>query len=49
MTLARSKVQCAVQKAAEKCIDTYNGQNKIKKVSGHTTANHTRIYIQQFQ
>ena len=29
--------------AAEKCINTYNGQNK--KVSGHTTANHARIYI----
>ena len=48
-SLARSRAQCAVQKAAEKCINTYNGQNKIKKVSGHTTANHARIYIQQFQ
>ena len=46
-SLARSRAQCAVQKAAENCINTYNGQNK--KASGHTTANHTRIYIQQFQ
>ena len=44
---AWSLAQCAVQKAAEKCINTYSGQNK--KVSGHTTANHARIYIQQFQ
>ena len=44
---ARSRAQCAGQKAAEKCINTYNGQNK--KVLGHTTANHARIYIQQFQ
>ena len=29
-----------------KCINTYNGQNKV---SGHMTANHARIYIQQFQ
>ena len=27
-SLARSRAQCAVQKAAEKCINTYNGQNK---------------------
>ena len=27
-SLARSRTQCAVQKAAEKCINTYNGQNK---------------------
>ena len=27
-SLARSRAQCAVQKAAEKCIITYNGQNK---------------------
>ena len=46
-SLARSRAQCAVQKNAEKFINTYNGQNK--KVSGHTTANHARICIQQFQ
>ena len=45
--LARSRAQCAVQKAAENCINTYNGQHK--KVSGHTTANHTRICIQQLK
>ena len=27
-SLARSRAQCAVQKAAEKCINTYNGRNK---------------------
>ena len=27
-SLARSRAQCAVQKAAEKCMNTYNGQNK---------------------
>ena len=27
-SLARSRAQCAVQKAAEKCINTYNGQIK---------------------
>ena len=27
-SLARSRAQCAVQKAAEKCINTYNGQNE---------------------
>ena len=27
-SLARSRAQCAVQKAAEKCINTYNGQDK---------------------
>ena len=27
-SLARSRAQCAVQKAAENCINTYNGQNK---------------------
>ena len=27
-SLARSRTQCAVQKSAEKCINTYNGQNK---------------------
>ena len=26
-SLARARAQCAVQKAAEKCINTYNGQN----------------------
>ena len=26
--LARSRTQCAVQKAAEKCINTHNGENK---------------------
>ena len=26
-SLARSRAQCAVQKAAEKCINTYNGQD----------------------
>ena len=54
-SLARSRAQCAVQKAAEKkCINTYNGQDlkikiKNKKVSGYTPANHARIYIQDFQ
>ena len=44
-----SKAQCAVQKAAEKCINTYNG-HKIKiKVSGYTPASHAKIYIQEFQ
>ena len=27
-SLARSRAQCAVQKAADKCINTYNGQNR---------------------
>ena len=27
-SLARSRAQCAIQTAAEKCINTYNGQNK---------------------
>ena len=27
-SLARSRAECAVQKAAEKCINTYNRQNK---------------------
>ena len=26
-SLARSRAQCAVHKAAEKCINTHNGQN----------------------
>ena len=30
-SLARSRAQCAVQKAAEKCTNTYNGQNKTQK------------------
>ena len=36
LSLARYRAQCAVQKAAEKCINTYKEYNK--KVSGHTTA-----------
>ena len=28
ISIARSRAQCAVQNAAEKCINTYNGQNK---------------------
>jgi len=44
---ARSRALCAVQKAAEKCLNTYSGQNK--KVSSHATTNHARIYISQFQ
>ena len=47
-SLARSRAQCTVQKEAEKCINTYNGQNK--KVSGHTTTQpcknlHTAISV----
>ena len=30
-SLARSRAQCAVQKAAEKCINTYNGQERKKE------------------
>ena len=30
-SLARSRAQCAVQKAAEKCINTYNGQWYLSK------------------
>ena len=30
-SLARSRAQCAVQKVAEKCINTYNGQNEVNK------------------
>ena len=35
-SLVKSKAQYAIQKEAEKCINTYNGQNR--KVSEHTTA-----------
>ena len=43
-SLARSRAQCAVQKAAEKYINTYNGQNK--KVSGQPRKNlHTAIKV----
>ena len=33
-SLARSRAQCAVQKAAEKCINTYNGQDIKNKSFG---------------
>ena len=39
-SLAKSRAQCAVQKAAVKCTNTYDRQNK--KVSGHTTAKSCR-------
>ena len=56
LSLAKSKAQCAVQKKkkkkknAEKCIDTYNGQNK--HVSDHRTAKprkvlHTEISVNE--
>ena len=35
-------------KKLQKNVSTHT-MDKIKKVSGHTTANHARIYIQQFQ
>ena len=28
LSIGRSRAQCAIQKAAEKCINIYNGQNK---------------------
>ena len=48
---ARAWAQCAIPKEAEKCINTYKGQNKkMSKVSGHMTANphknlHTAISV----
>ena len=47
-SFARSRAQCTTQKEAEKCINTYNGQNK--KVSGHMTTKpcknlHTAISV----
>ena len=47
-SLAWSKTQCVIQKAAEKCINT-NTMDKIKKFQAIRPPNHTRIYIQQFQ
>ena len=38
-SLARSRAQCAVQKAAEKCINSYNGQNFKKTINKTNIAN----------